>query len=654
MVKMAIVNTEAASWIFSTGFGAYLRTRGIECHCISSGGPELDRFVETEHVVAHPLDVSRTITPWRDFSTVWQLAATLRLMGARIVLGETSKSGLLAMVAGWLARTPVLVYRNHGMALCSARGMRRILLWWCEKISCLLADRVIYVAPSVRDAAVALRVCPPGKATVVLSANGLDTEGRFNPAVWGAGAREEVRRRYEIPSDALVLGYVGRLFWVKGTAQLARAWTTLADLYPSLHLLIAGEFDTRDPVSDSVKQQLKNAHRVHLAGYVKEVGPLLAAMDALILPSFHEGLGYTLLEASAMELPVIGTRIPGIVDAVHDGVTGTLIEPGSVEDIIQAVRAYLDDPERRRLHGQNGRRFVVKTFNQQRVWDELYAVLASTANAAGAPMAAPDTAWRHDVPDYSRITETPDTHASADQMQILHTRYGLAAEYATGREVLEVACGAGVGLGMLARVARRVVAGDIDERNCAIARETYRHNPKVEVRALDAEEMPFPSASFDLVILYEALYYLRSADAFFREAKRVLRPGGTLLIFSVNRRWSGFNPSPYSTKYYDAPEMVEALLRHGFSVAVYGGFPEHADGLIGKTTGAIRKAAISLHVIPRTQRSKEWLKRIFYGRLQQIPRELQAGAVAPAALDALTPPYAADRYRFICAVAANL
>jgi SAM-dependent methyltransferase len=259
---------------------------------------------------------------------------------------------------------------------------------------------------------------------------------------------------------------------------------------------------------------------------------------------------------------------------------------------------------------------------------------------------------RVNIPDFSTITEAPDTRASADQMQILHTRYALAAKYAQGKDVIEIACGAGVGLGMISRVARRLVGSDIDERNCAVARETYRNNPQIEVIHLDAEQkLPFPAGSFDLVVLFEALYYLHSADTFFQDAKRLLKPGGTLLIFSVNCRWGGFNPSPFSTRYYDASEMAAALMHNGFQVSMYGGFPEETRGLIRKTIRAIRKAAVALHVIPQTQRSKEWLKRIFYGELEQIPREIVAGTVAPAPLDALNPPYPADVYRFICAVA---
>lgn len=251
------------------------------------------------------------------------------------------------------------------------------------------------------------------------------------------------------------------------------------------------------------------------------------------------------------------------------------------------------------------------------------------------------------IPEFYKVTDSPLNRATNDQLATLYTRYELAVKYAEGKDVLEVACGAGVGLGRIAQVARRVVGGDIDERNCAIASETYKGRPEVEMRQLDAERIPYPSCSFDLVILYEALYYLNSADAFFREAKRLLRPRGVLLISSVNHRWSGFNPSPFSTRYYDAAELAEALKSLGFGVSMYGGFPENTSGVIHKAIGAFRKAAVRLHLIPNTQKSKEWLKRIFYGKLQPIPRELPPAVTAPAALDALAPPYASDSYRFI-------
>jgi len=253
--------------------------------------------------------------------------------------------------------------------------------------------------------------------------------------------------------------------------------------------------------------------------------------------------------------------------------------------------------------------------------------------------------------NFSTVTETPLTRATADQLQIMYTRYDLAAKYASGKEVLEVACGAGMGLGFLARVARRTVGGDIDERNCAIARQTYRGRTDVEVRQFDAQELPLPDASFDVVILYEALYYIPAPDAFFREARRVLRPGGTLLISTVNCRWGEFKPSPFSVKYFDAAELAESLVRHGFHVEMRGGFPESTEGLAHAIIGLIRKVAVRLHLIPKTMKGKEWLKRLFYGGLKPIPRELGPGPSTPAPLDVLAAPYSANQYRFIYAIA---
>jgi glycosyltransferase involved in cell wall biosynthesis len=380
---MAVVITSAYIWQFWKGQAAFMRARGIEYHCISSEGPQLDRLAQSEGAVAHPIELTRTLTPGHDLCAVFRLAAKFREIGAQIVEGDMSKAGLLAMIAAWLARVPVRIYRNHGMALCSAHGAQRTLLWWCERISCLLANEVIYVAPSVRDAAVQNGVCPLHKAKVVLSANGLDTAIRFNPANVEAGTRDKVRERCGIPADALVVGFVGRLFRVKGIVELVQSWETLAVTYSNLHLLVAGEFDIRDPIPKSIVERLRNSAHIHMAGHVDDTPSLLTAMDVLALPSFHEGLGYTLIEASAMGLPVVGTRIPGILDAVLDGVTGTLVEPGDTNALAEALRRYLDDPGLRRRHGQAGRRYVVENFQQQRVWNELYSLYENLALRKG-------------------------------------------------------------------------------------------------------------------------------------------------------------------------------------------------------------------------------------------------------------------------------
>lgn len=257
---------------------------------------------------------------------------------------------------------------------------------------------------------------------------------------------------------------------------------------------------------------------------------------------------------------------------------------------------------------------------------------------------------RKSAPDFSTVTETPNNRATSDQLQILFTRYHLASRLAVGKDVLEVAAGAGMGLGLIARNARRTVGGDLDERNCAIARSTYEGRGDVEIQRFNAEVLPFSDSIFDLVIIFEALYYIERIDLFLKEAKRVLRPGGVLLISTVNCRWAEFNPSPFSVEYLSARQLADVLSGHGFRVEVLGGFPQRTGGIVRGLISVIRRMAVRLHLIPNTMKGKELLKRAFYGRLSPIPAELLPDSASPAKLDKLASPYSADQYRFVYAI----
>jgi SAM-dependent methyltransferase len=224
--------------------------------------------------------------------------------------------------------------------------------------------------------------------------------------------------------------------------------------------------------------------------------------------------------------------------------------------------------------------------------------------------------------DFTVVTEIPGLGATRDQLSILYTRYHWAAGFVKGKDVLEAACGAGTGLGYLAREGASVVGGDIEDRNLRVAQETYKGRPRITIERFDAQKIPFPDRSFDVVVLFEAIYYLPDAESFVREAYRVLRPEGLLLISSVHCSWPGFHPSPYSQRYYNHHELVELLTRYGFDSTLYAGFPEKTSGLMAKTAKWVRRLAIRLHLIPRTMKGKEWLKRVFYGKLTPIPREL--------------------------------
>jgi SAM-dependent methyltransferase len=222
--------------------------------------------------------------------------------------------------------------------------------------------------------------------------------------------------------------------------------------------------------------------------------------------------------------------------------------------------------------------------------------------------------------DYTTVTETPGVGASAQQIEMLHTRYGVAGEFCDRKDVLEVACGAGLGLGYLAKRGRRVVGGDYTESLLRMAKHHYGR--RVPLVRLDAQALPFRSCSFDVILMYEAIYYLPSAEHFVAECRRVLRAAGTLVICTVNPEWSDFNPSPFSTRYLSAGELSGLLREHGFEVELRGAFRAVRESVADVWLSRVKRAAVAWHLIPRTMKGKEFLKRIVYGKLTAIPPEI--------------------------------
>ena len=231
--------------------------------------------------------------------------------------------------------------------------------------------------------------------------------------------------------------------------------------------------------------------------------------------------------------------------------------------------------------------------------------------------------------DYTTVTESPGQNASGEQLQRLFTRYHFAYQQAEGKDILEAACGTGIGLGYLAKRARKVVGGDIDEGNLVLAHKQYADRPHIELRQFDAHTLPFVNQAFDMVMLYEAVYYLKKPEEFIKEAWRVLRRNGIIIICSVNKDWADFNPSPYSLRYFSAPELAELLEQNGFTqVALYGDCAAQANTIKEKIISFIKRTAVRLNLIPKTMKDRELLKKIFFGKLSPLPPEVYEGMAA--------------------------
>jgi glycosyltransferase involved in cell wall biosynthesis len=388
--RIVTITTVPQSFSFLAEHPRFLASRGFDIHAVSSPGPEWASFVQNEPVSVHQISMPRRISPISDIVALWKLYWLLRTLQPHIVHGHTPKGGLLGMIAAWLANVPVRVYTIHGLPLMTAVGWKRSLLQWTERISCLCASQVLSVSRSICTVAICLQLCPARKIDILLggSANGIDTLNRFNPARWNAANRLAIRRKHAIPEDALVVGFVGRIVRDKGLVELADAWHILREKFPALHLLILGPFEPQDPIPEEVEELFRTDPRIHLTGLVAETASYYPAMDILVLPTYREGLPGVLLEAAAMELPVVATRIPGCVDAVIDGRTATLVPPRDYEALATAIAAYLENPALRRQHGLAGRQWVSNEFRREAILQSLYDLYIRLLQRCNIPIRA--------------------------------------------------------------------------------------------------------------------------------------------------------------------------------------------------------------------------------------------------------------------------
>lgn len=230
--------------------------------------------------------------------------------------------------------------------------------------------------------------------------------------------------------------------------------------------------------------------------------------------------------------------------------------------------------------------------------------------------------------DYLDVTELAGDSVSQEQLDRICHRYYWAMDFCRDKDIVEVACGTGQGLGPLKAVAKSLVAGDVSNEMLKLAKAHYKD--RVSLIPLDAQALPFPDQSKDVIILFEAIYYLPEVKKFFRECQRVLRPGGMVLISTANKDLFDFNPSPYSFHYYGVTKLKELFEDQVFSVEIYGYCSVNSSNLKEKIFRVVKKTAVWLHLIPQTMKGKRILKRLVFGRLVKMPPEIpERGAFQP-------------------------
>lgn len=296
--------------------------------------------------------------PGKDPGLYFRLWRTLRRLKPDIV-HTRNLSALEGQAVAALAGVAARVHGEHGRDVFDLHGANRKYNLLRRGLRPLVGR---YIAVS-QDLENWLRQTVGVQADRVAQIyNGVDS-ARFHPRT---GERPAIGPAGFTAGNVVVIGSIGRMAAVKDFPTLVRAFLRLLDSEPEararLRLAIVGEGEAREPCLELLRQG-GAADLAWLPGERADTPELLRGMDVFVLPSLGEGTSNTILEAMASGLPVVATNVGGNPELVSEGTTGTLVPPAGADKLAEALRGYIADPERRRLHGQAARAEVERRFS---------------------------------------------------------------------------------------------------------------------------------------------------------------------------------------------------------------------------------------------------------------------------------------------------
>lgn len=344
----------------------YFKEKGYNFGVVCSESEYLADYARMQGFDYIESPVNRSISLRQDFRTIRNICKFIRKQKTDIIVGHTPKGGLLAMVAGWIMRVPKRIYFRHGLVYETSHGLKRFILISVDRLSSFCATKVVCVSPSVLRRSIEDKLAPARKQIILANGtcNGVDTQGHFNPRNIDPVHVVELREKYGIDKDDFVIGYSGRMVKDKGIIELVRAFDLLEDA-ENCKLLMVGMFEVRDALPEDVQERIKNDKRIIFTGFINGgMEYYYSLMNVYVLPSYREGFPTGVLEAQAMEKPVITTRVTGCCDSIIDGETGLFINI-DVNDIVDKLNMIRFQNA---IDGKKGRQWVVENFDSTIVW----------------------------------------------------------------------------------------------------------------------------------------------------------------------------------------------------------------------------------------------------------------------------------------------
>ena len=333
-----------------------------------------DHFAKLEslgvRMVAVP--ISRDPQPLRDFWCLLRLWWFFLWHRFDVVHASNPKAMLMGTLAAFFAFHPNRVITVRGRAYENTRGWKRRVFVWLDRVTCFLANRVLVVSHSLKEAMLRDGIGTKETLHVIAhgSSQGCDAEYYCRERI-DQNRVAELRSQCALAESDRVILFAGRLRKDKGVAELVQAFSGFAAEFPDWHLVLFGHEESASDIGDATRAMIRSHERIHHFDWSSDLRVAYTIADIFALPTWREGFPNTVLEASAMQLPVVTTRAVGAVDSVWDGETGFLVPVNDAGQLAEKLRTLMSHPGLRQTMGTSGRNRVLRDFNPQIILDGL-------------------------------------------------------------------------------------------------------------------------------------------------------------------------------------------------------------------------------------------------------------------------------------------
>ncbi|MGH2552446.1 MAG: glycosyltransferase family 4 protein [Chitinophagaceae bacterium] len=367
MPKLIRVTTAPLSLkVLLRGQMKYMQENGLEVVMISSDGMELENVKQFEGCRHHIIPMQRKMTPLADLRSLWLLYRFFKKEKPDIVHSHTPKAGLLSMLAAKFAGVKIRIHTIAGLRFATTKGFNRWILISMEKLTGRAANHVWPNSFSLLDQILQRKLVNNKKLEVIGrgSSNGIDLS-RYSFAVLNPDILQAIKNKIKYDDKLIYFLCAGRLVHDKGIDELVHAFIKVFEKNDTLRLILAGSFeDAVDPVSDETKNYLHTHPGIIMTGWSDEVEYYISISYALIHPSYREGFPNVLLQAGAMNCPVICSEIDGNTDIVEHEKTGLLFKVKNEKDLQQKLELALHEPSLLKQYAAQLRRNIEQYYHQ--------------------------------------------------------------------------------------------------------------------------------------------------------------------------------------------------------------------------------------------------------------------------------------------------